>query len=509
MKSLFLMMLIFTSKLFACEIQLPEKFALATSPKEGLFFAYDVSRTLHEIPYFRAINCSKLAMTNKYLMIAFGPQNLEFSDRIGVYDFANDYRDSGCYIKNSPFKKSLTYSDRHQFLQEKWKYIKSCYDLHLEEESNLPLNMPATQPGCTYQRHGKNKMSFNGGFCFVKPGFGSSYILKFSLKPSCQSEQGLAQLGLTVTDLETMINFYSSGDATGNSIDLTAISSFPLRTTISPDNRLIPASENYGIATPQFPANYLIPDIHAGNPETKLVQEDRVFFRLPLWVENTCTGTCGYAQPVVGNIEYYEINNKEENFVTSWYDGGVVQPKYQGEIAGTGFELPAEVVQVGKSYRVKAIFNDPKFDFERLKNRIKSRLAIMEQDIGQLGRGQIRIIPETPRITDIQRFPTIESIPGMYFGEDHFTSIDKAVQALRNFLSFKLWPPYYEKICQGESCHGVKDDYLTITLDFKVISYNEEEKTFQVKTTKIERKSGLLGSYIKENPDMPEMACPY
>jgi hypothetical protein len=509
MKSLFLMMLLFSAKVWACEIQRPEKFALATSPKEGLFFAYDVNHTLHEIPYFRAVNCEKIAMRNKFLMIAFGPQNIEFSDRIGVYDFANDYKDSGCYIKNNPFKKILSFADRHENLQQRWKYIKSCYDLHVEEESNLPLNMPANQPGCTYQRHGKNKMSFNGGFCFLKPGFGSSYILKFEIKQQCKTQEGLDELNLTIADLETNINFYASGDATGNSVDLTALSTFPLRTTIAPDGVKIPASDNFGIQTPQFPGDFNIPDIHLGAPETNRVQENRVFFRLPLWVDNNCGGPCGYAQPIAGSTEYYELENQTETFITSWFDGGVVQPKYQGEIATTGFELPTEMFQVGRSYRVKTVFNDPKFDFERFKNRIKTRLATMNQDLGQLNRGQIRIIPETPRIGTIQTFPTIDVIPGMSFGTDNFSSVDNAVEALRNILGFKLWPPYFEKICNGSACHGVKDDYLTLSMDFKVESYNEEDRAYVIKVIKTERKSALLPSYVKENPTMPEVACPY
>jgi hypothetical protein len=511
----------FSLTTLACEISIPDKFSLAISPKEGSFFAYNAAQTLQEIPVVRAFNCSKLAMTNKFLMIAFGPQNKEFTDRVGIFDYANNYRDSGCFINNSPFKKTLTFNDRNQNLQDRWKYIKSCYEIHVEEEANTPLNMPKEQPGCTYKQTGKNKMSFNGGFCFVKPGFGSSFLIKFSLKEECKNFEDLSAHNLKTSDLETMLNFYSSGDTTGESIDLTAISTLPLRLTIAPDERLLPASDDYGIATPQFPVNYSVPDIHFGNPEGKLVAADRVQMRLPLWVDNNCqkvcsnnncTSACDYAQPIVGNMDYFELKNGKEEFLTSWYEGGVAQPGYQGEISGLGFEVPTELAEVGKTYRYRMSFNDPKYDFEKLKNRIRTRLGTMEQDIGAINRGQIHTIPETPAINEISKFPTIEPIPGLVFTPDNFNSIDRATEALRNYLSFKLWPPYYNLICSptdGNNCHGMKDNYLTLEMDVKILSYNEEEKTYRYEVLKIERKSEVLPGYSRTSPLIPAVKCPF
>lgn len=516
-----LIITLFSLSSWACEISIPDKFSLTTSPKDGSFFAYNAVQTLHELPVIRAFNCSKLAMTNKFLMIAFGPQNMEFTDRIGVFDFTNNYTDSGCYIDNSPFKKLLTFNDRNNNLQDRWKYIKSCYEIHVEEEATTPLNMPKDQPGCTYQRYGMHKMSFNGGFCFVKPGFGSSFMIKFSLKEECKSFESMNQLNLKVSDLESMINIYSAGDATGNSVDLTAISIFPLRITVSPDEKVIPASDDFGISTPQFPSNFTIPDIHFGSPEAKLVSESRIHLRLPLWVDNNCEKTCvnghcasacDFAQPVVGNVELFELDKGTETFLTSWFEGGVVQPGYQGEISGTGFEVTTEYAQIGKTYRYRMGFNDPKFDFERFKNRVKAKIQRMEQDLGHIVRGQIHTIPETPVINEVGRFPTIDSIPGLIFTQDNFSSIDRAVQGLRNYLSFKLWPPYFDKICsptETKNCHGIKDDYLTLSMDVKIIGYNAEEKTYKYEVLKVERSSKLLPSYSKTEPQFPAVKCPY
>lgn len=514
--------LLITFKSFACEVSLPDQFSLSSSTKEETFFSYSVSRTNSEIPYLRAFNCSKLAMSNKFLMIAFGPQNLEFSDRVGIYDFSNDYRNSGCFIKNSPFKRSNSFEERKKYLNEKWNYIKSCYRISVEDEGNQPLNMPRVQNGCQYTRTGSQKMSFNGGYCFVKPGFGSSYLIKFNLKEECKKSDSIKNLDIKVSDLEAMLNIYSSGDATGASIDLTAISSFPVRLTISPDEKVLTPSDDFGIMTPQFPGQYAIPDIHAGFPEAKIVGINRIQLNVPLWVDNsckekctgnTCQSICDYAQPIVGNVEYYELHrDRKPEFLTSWYTGGVAQPKYQGEISGVSFEIPSELIKVGSTYRFKIGFNDPKYDFERFKNRIRSKLAELDQSIGNIGKTGINEVPEIVQVNQITTLPYINGIHGINFAQNMMNTVESAVSSLRNYLSFKLWPPYYESICSPENtslCHGIKDNYIDISMDVKVIGMNEEENSFIFKVVKISRKSDLLESYEKTDPAFPEITCPF
>ncbi len=519
---MFMTFLLSSSFALACEVSEPGSFALSTSILEKQLVAYNPGGVLQEIPIFRAFNCNKMALGNKYLMIAFGPQNQEFSDRVGIFNFSQEYRDSGCFIENSPFKKNQTFDERLTLLKERWHYLKSCYEVEVEEEGPIGLSMPDVQPGCSYRKVGKNKMIFNGGYCYVKPSIGSSYLVNFRLKEQCKSYEGLSNLKMNVSDVQGMLNFYSSGDASGQSIDLNAISTFPLRMTVSPNDKLVKPSEDFGILTPQFPANYQIPDIHLGKPEAKNVGSNRVQIKLPFWVENSCTkkcadgicqGTCDYAQPMIGNVEYFELNpaRPKPEFLTSWYEGGVGQPFYQGEIFGTGFEIPSDLIEVGKTYRLEVGFNDPKFDFERFKNRISGKIPRMQQRIGEIGRAQIRTIPETNQIGELEKIPFIESISGINFIGDSMSSIDRAVAGLRNYLSFKLWPPYYDKVCNGEGndCHGIKDDYLKLVLDFKVASFNEDERTFAIDVVKVTRTSKLVPSYVKEHPAMPFIKCPF
>jgi hypothetical protein len=244
-------------------------------------------------------------------MIAFGPQNLEFTDRVVNYDFTNNYKDRACKISNSPFQINFEYDFRKKNLQEKWDTIKSCYQIHVTEEGKFPLSIPEKQPGCEYQRTGSNQMTFNGGFCFVKPGAESSYLISFKLKEECLDYDGLNKLNIKTSDFQAILNFYVAGDASGSSIDLTALKSFPVRLSVSPEEKLFNPSEVYDGLTPQFPSSYHLPDTHLGSPEARQFPGGKVQLRIPFWVENSCLkkcmyggcqGLCDYTPPVVGQV---------------------------------------------------------------------------------------------------------------------------------------------------------------------------------------------------------------
>ncbi len=117
----------------------------------------------------------------------------------------------------------------------------------------------------------------------------------------------------------------------------------------------------------------------------------------------------------------------------------------------------------------------------------------------------------TPQIGELEKIPFIQTIQGVNFLQDSMTSIDRAVEGLRAYLSFKLWPPYFDKICSADSeiCQGVKDAYLVLAIDIKITKYNEEDRRFEFKILKTTKTSKLGGNYVKERPLMPFVKCPF
>ena len=517
MKKIFSLVLfsLFSLPVLACEFSFPENFALATSPKENNFYAYNGNKSLPEIPVIRVFNCRPLAIANKFLMVAWGPQNDFFTDRQTVYDFSNHYEDRGCSITGSRFKNVQDTIRRKSELQEKWNVIKSCYEISLTEESPLPLNAPAKQPGCQTTRNGLYNMTFNGGYCFVKPHISSSYILRFNIKEKCKSFEGLSTLDLKYSDLSTTLNFYASGDASGSSQDLSALSNKAIRITSSPKEDLIKSSDDFGILIPQFPGDYQIPDIHAGTPEAQL-NGNKIRLQLPMWVDNNCQrkcqGTlcqseCDYAQPIAGNFELFEKTSEGLDYLTSWYDGGTIQPHFQGEIAGLGQDIPSELLELGKTYRIRVSYDDPKFDFERLKGQIKAKIDRMQQVIPPIQGGRISDLPSIPDVQVTQTLPTFAGISGLIFTQSNVNTLERASQELRRYLDFKVWPPYFDNLCNSKSCSGIVNNYLEIFVDFTLVSMGEYN-LYNVKVLEVGRKSHLLDNYQEKNPDMPKVTCP-
>ena len=505
-------------KNYACDVIIPEPFSLFTSTQERLFFPYAPSGAYRASPSFSALNCEKTAASKKFLMIAFGPQNLEFTDRVLSYDFTNNYKDRACKITNSPFKLDFGYVFRKEKLQEKWHTIKSCYEILITEEADTPLSIPVNQPGCDYERIGTNQMTFNGGLCFVKPNADSSYRISFKLKDECLNYEGLNKLNIKTSDFQATLNFYTAGDDSGSSVDLTALKSYPVRLSVSPEEKLLKPSEIFDGMTPQFPSSYYLPDTHLGSPEARQSAGGKVQLRIPFWVENSCLkkclntdcqGLCDYSQPVVGNVEYYEIKDSQSILLTNWYQGGVAHPFYQGEIAGANAILSEDMFKIGSTYRVRVNFNDPKFDYENLKKQIQSKIPRIEQSIGTIGSSTIRPIPPIGTLPSTVQLPAFERLPDITFDYNVHEPLDRALDVLSNYLRFKVWPPYFEETCSKKSCLPIKDNYLTLEMDFKVIAMDTETKLYEIQVHRIARTSELLENYVKLNPELPKVICPY
>jgi hypothetical protein len=515
-KFIFLFLFILSSlPVMACEFSFPENFALASSPKDNNFFAYNGNKSLHEVPVVRVFNCRPLAISNKFLMIAWGPQNDFFTDRQTIYDFSNNYQDRGCSLKGSRFKDVHDTVRRKAELQQKWDVIKSCYEVSVTEESVLPLNAPHKQPGCEATRNGLFNMTFNGGYCFVKPGIASSYILRFNIKEKCKSFEGLSDLDLKYSDLSTTLNFYSSGDATGTSQDLTALSNRSIRFTSAPKEELVKTSDDFGIQIPQFPGDYHIPDIHPGTPEAQL-NGNKIRLQLPIWVDNNCQkrcsgklcqSACDYAQPLASNFELFEKTSQGLEYLTSWFDGGTIQPHFQGEIAGLGHDIPNDLIEIGKVYRIKVTYDDPKFDFERLKGQIKAKIERMQQVIPSIQGGRIADLPAIPDIQATQTLPTFAGISGLIFTQSNVNTLERANQELRRYLDFKVWPPYFENLCVSKNCSGIVNNYLELHVDFTLDSIGEFN-FYKIKVLEIGRQSPLLEGYQVVKPEMPSISCP-
>ncbi len=466
---------------------------------------------------FNVRNCAKTAMTNGYLMISFGPQNQEFSDRVKAYDIANRYRDSGCFIQNSPFGRTNDFPQRKKYLQEKWHSIKSCLEIIVTDRSSEVIDLPPKQPGCEVKILEKNTASFNGGFCFFKPQEKSDYKVDIKLNDMCLDYEGLEHLNVRVSDFQSVLNFYTAQDPSGESLDLTSLSSFPIRFSVSPNEKIFTAADNFSLHGPQFPENFFLPDTHLGQPEIESSGPGSVKIRVPLWADNTCKeicisgqcqGLCDYAQPLVGNIKLFDLSGSTPlELETTWLQGGVALPRYQGEISGRVFEVRDEFLKPGKVFRLIMTFNDPKLDFEFLRNQQRPLLGSAHQNMGPISSSGIPSIPVIREIPSTTHLPEITEIGALNFSLNLTDSFNALMEEFSSNFRFSYWPPYFKKICGARGCVSLGADYLTLTQDFKVIAFDETNNKFALKVLNLKRESTVLESYAKVNPPMPRVSC--
>ncbi len=503
-------MLILSGKVFSCEMSKSDILNIALSPEDNSFFSYVADQTLHKMPYIRAFNCTEAAMTGKYLMVALGPEIVELEDTSRGINFNGEYKESRCQIMNSPFEKAQNFEERLKDFQAKKHFLKSCLEVWVEDEGPQPMQTPKEQVGCDLQLFGKQKAMFSGGFCYFKPHFGSSYMVKFNIKPECLTRDGLAALDIKAKDFNAAINFYIAGDATGTSVNLRALSNTRMRFSINPDKAKVKASDDFGILYPTFPADWKIPDIHLGELKITEIYDGRAKIEHALLVDNRCdSGHCDYAQPVVADISLYKpLKNGKRELITTWYEGGIADSHFQGFIRGISFELGSEVLKEGGVFELEAQFTDPKFDFERFKRRLQNKLNTIDQQLGRLERSNIPNVQEIPNINTNRDFPTLSPIPNIIF-DNPLNSVEQAVSMLRSYFSLKLWPPYYEGACGATSCESMKDSFLTLKTTFKVGKINPDDQTYDIKIDKVERISSLVKGYTKYNYQQPHIDCNY
>lgn len=513
MKILFLIIAVLKiSLVYSCEIDTVKSLNLYTNFERKGTFAFDVNRTLNMIPSFRAFNCKKLALKNRYMMIGMGPELNEFDDEVRTFSFNDDIRSSQCRIKNSPIK-ILPFQDKLKIFKQKKKYYNKCVQVYIDDEGTIPLRITQNQPGCKVRKITSHKAVIEGGYCFIKPNITSSFLFKLRIRPECQTREGLKSLGLDPSDIKGIFNFYSAGDETGLSTSLQALDSVPLRLITSSDPNVIESSESYGGLHPEFPVNYVNPNTFLGDVKMEDIGGDRYRLRTPVLVDNRCDkkcsngicySPCNYAQPVVYEALLYEVEKNKDSILTSWYDGGVAGPGYQGFINGVGFEIPTRYFNENKQYKLVLNFNDPKFDFEKFKNRIVRKFGRIQQHLPELGRSNMAQIPDINDILEVSTLPEIREIYGLNFLSG-LNGLKSAYDLLRSYLAYKIWPPYYESNCNSKlkNCMSAGSDTTKLELFFRY--KKNQDGNLSILVDKVKRKSNVLSNYVDNK--LPKLEC--
>lgn len=520
MKNLFIVIFLLKAiNIFACQtISAPANLNYAIDPANNTAYYYNETRMIWDRPDISLENCTKTAADDKYVMIAIALENFILSDDFLTYSINDRITSVGeqCKISNNKFDKVQESSDRRQRLNDKRRFINSCLVFDLTDFSESGIEIKDDQPGCKITRVSKNAVNFEGPFCFIKPKMDSSIAFGVSVKPECLNDKIYSERELILQDVLGVISFYTAGDDSGFSSDLTAIKQVNLRVSTNAPESLLSTNTESGDAKPTWPTQWYASEVYFGKPSivtSKTLTDDLKF---PLLVDNRCerkclnnicTSSCDYSQPVVGEFNLYTKNAKgKKEILASWYDGGVAPAQWQGFLGGVGVSLKKGILEFNKRYYLEVELADQELNYLSLKGRIEKQIR-MNNNIGAMNHGgtSIREIPMINTIDELNNLPTIRDIVGVYFNGNGFTGVQEALKSIELTFKSSFWPPYFEEVCNNEGkCLKQADAKNYLTLEFDLVGTIKKPEFTNVKFS---RNSNIVSVKALQDYKFPAVDC--
>ncbi len=505
----FALSLVICPILLACKVWSPGDINIAISTADKKFFSYGLKQLQLEKTFLEIKDCQESASKNNFIMIAFGPEVLDVSDKIRGTNFNRQYVESKCFLKNNPLIEVVSNSTKKKIFDQKWKYIQNCVSIEVTELGSSALSYEPKQEGCFVTKIDDQTAIFNGGYCFFKPSADSFMKVDLQVSKPCLAKEGYQEKDINLQDLANNMSFYLSKENKGDLNDLNGIGINSVRISTNPIQALIKPSEDYGMLRPLFPKDYPLNDLHLGKIEFNLMFDQYIKIKSPFIVSNNCkdieysglkSSNCDYSIPVVANIS---LTNEKNIEIANWYDGGVASAQWQGLLNGEGFVLPKELLATEKNYRLDISFSDPHIDFNYFKRRIQSKLnSSNSKRPFSNPDGSLNEIPTYSEIVDGELIPEILPIVGIGF-KGFFSILAEGRQRLDNYFSTSFFPPIYQSICHISSgqCQSVGKNFVHFSASFHLNS------NYTLSNLVIKRESALLGNYSKAITDQPEFQC--
>lgn len=430
-------------------------------------------------------DCQATVQNEHYIMIALGVENNIFTDKVNAYSI-NDYNtisnesNKHCRIEGKYINKSnVDIAYLNQRLLDRRKLLNKCSVLKVTDESEEGLEIPEKQNGCIVKKIDKNTAIFEGFFCFIKPHSKSKLSLEYKIKNECLQKGYMEKNKIIPQDLFALLDFYAAGDASGQSPQLNFLKDFKLRMSASADG-IIKTEKTVLEEDPKYPVQWKVNDIDLGKLSIEKVGSDLVKVKSQIYAKNICekqcagklcSSACNYTQPLAGEYTLSKINKKgKKEFISLWYDGGVIPSNWAGIINGLGNKLKSNLLEVGSTYEIEVKLEDQDYYYTMFKNRIGSRLKLMHKTIPEIKRdtGVIQKLQQFNKIIDLDNLPSYPVYDYVKFkGNNHIGVMNTVNSINRTFKDF-LWPPYLESYCIGETCAQNQKHELTLRLKFKI-----------------------------------------
>lgn len=511
------------TQVFACEVYSARQFNYHVDLEQERFLAYSRQSILEELPALNIHSCMDTVQSGRYIMIALAQENPIMTNESVGFSLRESEEELECQINDAPFLNDQQSADqRFQSLVERRKFLNTCFKLHLEETTAERLDVIGTDGNCDIERISETEAYLSGRFCFVNPDMLTSLKITPMVREKCLQKDFLAQEfeQLILTDMNLVLNTYQTGDTTGSSVDLTAIDVSRIRLSHNPNvlQELMLISDDFGDSRPLWPARNQSLDVHLGGLEISSRSQDHDQINLPLLVDgrcervclgNLCSSPCDYSTPVAAEFVLYDLNHARPQYLSSWYDGGVISAQYFGLVFGIGHEISKGAFEDGGRYKIEIHLKDPSIDYNMFLGRLKQLIDFRPNSLGAF-RSDTHI-NRVPRVRTIGGGPTVTELPrirGIDFGEGGpFRNFAHVLRNFRSHFSNGFWPPFYRQVCdrEGQNCVRGSRHHTKITVEFTV-NKDHRGRIF-TRGVEVVRQSNVYRQYAYHLERLPALSC--
>lgn len=518
MKVILLALSLFSTSTLACNVTGSKSISSVFDYHQDEGYFYNTFTGMPNKAKILVSNCK--SSKRKYLQITHGVSESYIDNSVSEVISADTYFPKECTITNSPFKNQQTAKERNIFFKQKKMVIDSCYEQTVTIISDSPYELPKQQDLCSFKKIGDNKFIYKGRACFLPIKNKTNFLLELTHKKSCLNLNYYRENKIDLQEIKSQIDFnvVNTNDGTGK--NLKTISRAVLNTTIPATKTLFNVTDNYGAKKPILPTTWSIPNIHLANLKFKRMGHDLLSITTPLIVDNRCekscadglcSSPCSYSSPVAGEFSLYSIrkvNGKsKKTFLTSWYNGGIAQQNWQGQIRGEKHFLDPRLLDKNTDpLRLEIVFRDPQLDYYIFKKQVSTLFPKIPSLMSALSSG----LEPLDSTEDLMQFITGFNFFGADMDRDsQFNLFSKAMSKFQNIFKSPNWPDYYEDVCNSDLkvCKSPdKGINLKIVIDFNLELEHHSTKQPILKINKVTNKSSLSDS-IKTYTELPKFSC--
>ncbi len=487
-------------------VTVPTSTFLFANPETGTVGRYDSSGDT-------SIGNFPPEMWGKQIMILMGADyTSEDSAQSTIYGdkfFKNNVTAKYDHSQN-PFQD---YSRRLIEFSRKANLSKECVALKIS--ANMPLTISTPDPSlCKVESNITNNEYLIRGFaCFI------NIAPLLSVRAKAQTHSDCSKQQIQQGEILGTIGYFTAGDASGNSSDLTTLGLTRFRMTISAP-QTIPRQMSYDGNAPAWPTRMLM-DMHLANLALHVTEQGTEILPSVL-LDNRCsenilprwanTSSCQYAAPFGAQIYFSELsNNGKWHTSDAWYGGGVVSPQWKG-IMPIGQHRSLLKVQPGGRYKVSINANYPD-TYYRLSLKQNSQWLIDAQNTNiNTNADLLPILSSVKTINDIsgartRQIPTVD-VPTPTLRQGSFGDLTRFVDNLNALVGMSsVWPPFLQEVCDvaQSSCQRVGKFIQQADVEFTVESIDTSGAAI-LKNLNIRRVSNLTAqSALIESSELPQV----